>query len=142
MASLNKIMIIGNCGRDPEMRMTPSGKAVASFSVAVNRVYSPGEGGEKREETEWFNVVAWDRLAEICQSYLTKGRQVYVEGRLQTRKWQDREGKERTTVEIVAQQMQMLGGPRDREPAGAAAAPARAAESGESGKFDPDEIPF
>jgi single-strand DNA-binding protein len=140
MGTLNKIMIIGNCGRDPELRMTPNGKPVASFSVAVNRTYSPSDGGERREETEWFNIVAWNRLAEVCQQYVTKGRLVYIEGRLQTRKWQDREGKERTTVEIVANDMQLLGGQRDRDTAPAGAP--RPAEQAESGTFDPDEIPF
>ncbi len=141
MATLNKIMIIGNTGRDAELRMTPNGKPVASFSVAVNRAFTPSDGGERREETEWFNIVAWTRLAEFSQQYVTKGRLVYVEGRLQTRKWQDREQKERTTVEIVANDIQLLGGPRgERAEAGA---PVRAAEgTAESGTFDPDEIPF
>lgn len=142
MASLNKIMVIGNCGRDPELRMTPNGKPVASFSVAVNRGFT-GASGEREEQTEWFNIVAWNRLAEICQQYLTKGRLVYVEGRLQTRKWTDRENQPRTTVEIVANDVQFLSGPRDREAAGAGAATgaARPAEA-EAGTFDPDEIPF
>ncbi len=141
MASLNKIMIIGNCGRDPELRMTPNGKPVASFSVAVNRTYTPSDGGERKEETEWFNIVAWNRLAETCQKYLTKGRLVYVEGRLQTRKWQDREGQQRTTVEIIANDMQFLSAPRDRT---GDAVPAGASESApfDPDKVDPDEIPF
>ncbi len=143
MASLNKIMVIGNCGRDPELRMTPNGKPVASFSVAVNRGFT-GASGEREEQTEWFNIVAWNRLAEICQQYLTKGRLVYVEGRLQTRKWTDRENQQRTTVEIVANDIQFLSGPRgEREPAAAATATTTAPRpEGDTGTFDPDEIPF
>ncbi len=142
MATLNKIMIIGNTGRDAELRMTPNGKPVASFSVAVNRAYTPSDGGERREETEWFNIVAWNRLAEFSQQYVTKGRLVYVEGRLQTRKWQDREQKERTTVEIVANDIQLLGGPRGERAEGVAAPTRGEATPGERGTFDPDEIPF
>jgi single-strand DNA-binding protein len=142
MATLNKIMIIGNTGRDAELRMTPNGKPVASFSVAVNRRFSAGgDGAERREETEWFNIIAWNRLADFSQQYVTKGRLVYVEGRLQTRKWQDREQKERTTVEIVANDIQLLSGPRDRESTGDVSEP-RAAQPAEAGTFDPDEIPF
>ena len=141
MATLNKITIIGNTGRDAELRMTPNGKPVASFSVAVNRKFTPSDGGERKEETEWFNIVAWSRLAEFSQQYVTKGRLVYVEGRLQTRKWQDREQKERTTVEIVANDIQLLGGPRDREAEATVGRPGEPAEAG-TGTFDPDEIPF
>ena len=109
MAGLNKIMIIGNLGSDPEMRYTPSGTAVTSFSVAVNRNYTTG-GGERREETEWFRVNAWDRLAEITNQYLTKGRQVYVEGRLNSRTWTGQDGQQRFTNEIRAFEVQFLGG--------------------------------
>jgi single-strand DNA-binding protein len=137
VASLNKIMIIGNVGRDPELRMTATGKPVASFSVAVNRVGTAPEGGERREETEWFNIVCWQRLAELSQQLITKGRLIFVEGRLQTRKWEDREGQQRTSVEIIANDFQLLDPRRDREPA-MAAAPQQA----EAGSFDPDEIPF
>src|SRR5512140_733853 len=111
---LNKVMIIGRLGRDPEMRYTPNGRPVTAFSVAVNRSWTSGEG-ERREETEWFNVVAWGNLAEICKQYLTKGQQVYVEGRLQTRRWEDSEGTKHTSIEIVASEMMMLG---DRREAG------------------------
>ena len=150
MATLNKIMVIGNTGRDAELRMTPTGKPVASFSIAVNRSFTPSDGGERREETEWFNIVAWSRLAEFAQQYVTKGRLVYVEGRLQTRKWTDREQKERTTVEIVANDIQLLGGPRPERSADAAeggervpaGAPPRREGQGDTGTFDPDEIPF
>jgi single-strand DNA-binding protein len=105
---LNKIMIIGRLGRDPEMRYTPSGKPVTTFSVATSRTWTTAEG-EKRSETEWFNVVAWSNLAEICNQYLTKGRQVYIEGRIQTRQWDDADGTKHQTVEIIANEMIMLG---------------------------------
>lgn len=105
---LNKVMIIGHLGRDPEMRYTPSGRPVTSFSVATSRVWTTPDG-ERREETEWFNVVAWGNLAEICKQYLTKGQQVYVEGRLQTRRWEDQEGKKHSSVEVVASEMIMVG---------------------------------
>lgn len=105
---LNKVMIIGNLGRDPEMRYTPNGRPVTSFSVATSRGYK-GADGERHEETEWFNVVAWGNLAEICKQYLHKGQQVYVEGRLQTRSWEDGEGIQHFRTEIVAKEMVMLG---------------------------------
>lgn len=109
---LNKVMIIGNLGRDPEMRYTPSGKPVTTFSVATSRSWNTSDG-EKREETEWFNVVAWSSLAEICKQYLTKGQQVYLEGRLQTRHWDDQEGNKHTSVEIVANEMIILSERRE-----------------------------
>ncbi len=105
---LNKVMIIGHLGRDPEMRYTPSGRPVTTFSVATSRSWNTSDG-ERRSDTEWFNVVAWGSLAEICKQYLTKGQQVYIEGRLQTRRWEDDDGNKRTTVEIVAKEMIMLG---------------------------------
>ena len=105
---LNKVMIIGNVGRDPEMRYTPSGRPVTSFSVATSRTWTSGEG-ERHEETEWFNVVAWGNLAEICNSHLSKGQQVYVEGRLQTRGWEDDNGKKHFRTELVANEMILLG---------------------------------
>ena len=110
MASVNKVILIGNLGRDPEVRYTPSGAAVCNVSVATTRNWKSKEGGERQEETEWHRVVFYDRLAEIAGEYLRKGRPVYVEGRLKTRKWQDKEGKENYTTEIVADQMQLLGG--------------------------------
>lgn len=105
---LNKVMIIGQLGRDPEMRYTPNGRPVTSFSVATNRSWTSAEG-ERREETEWFNVVAWGNLAEICKAHLTKGQQVYVEGRLQTRGWEDEGGKKHFRTEVVANEMILLG---------------------------------
>jgi single-strand DNA-binding protein len=105
---LNKVMIIGSLGRDPEMRYTPNGRPVTSFSVATSRSWTSAEG-ERREETEWFNVVAWGNLAEICKTHLNKGQQVYVEGRLQTRGWDDGEGKKHFRTELVANEMILLG---------------------------------
>ncbi|MBE0681778.1 MAG: single-stranded DNA-binding protein [Anaerolineales bacterium] len=109
---LNKVQIIGHLGKDPEMRYTPSGKPVTTFSVAVSRSWNSADG-ERHSETEWFNVVAWGNLAEICKQYLVKGQQVYIEGRLQTRRWDDKEGVKHTSVEIVASEMMMLGDRRD-----------------------------
>ncbi len=109
---LNKVMIIGHLGRDPEMRYTPSGRPVTTFTVATSRTWSTGDG-ERHSETEWFNVVAWGNLAEICKQYLTKGQQVYVEGRLQTRRWEDNDGVKHTSVEIVANEMMILSERRD-----------------------------
>lgn len=105
---LNKVMIIGYLGRDPEMRYTPAGRPVTSFSVATSRTWTSAEG-ERREETEWFNVVAWGTLAEICKSHLSKNQQVYIEGRLQTRGWEDETGKKHFRTELVANEMILLG---------------------------------
>jgi single-strand DNA-binding protein len=113
---LNKVMIIGRLGRDPEMRYTPSGKPVTTFSVATHRSWNTSEG-ERRTETEWFNVVAWGNLAEICKEYLAKNRLVYIEGRLQSRHWDDAEGVKHTSVEIVANEMIMLDERRENESA-------------------------
>ena len=110
MASINKVILIGNLGRDPEVRYTPSGAAVCNVSVATTRNWKDKSSGDKVEETEWHRVVFYDRLAEIAGEYLKKGRPVYVEGRLKTRKWQDKDGKDQYTTEIVAEQMQLLGG--------------------------------
>jgi single-strand DNA-binding protein len=109
---LNKVMIIGHLGRDPEMRYTPSGKPVTTFTVAVSRSWNSGDG-ERHTETEWFNIVAWGNLAETCKQYLTKGMLVYIEGRLQTRKWEDKEGQKHSSVEVVANEMTMLSDRRD-----------------------------
>ena len=108
MRGLNKVMIIGQLGRDPEMRYTPSGRPVTSFSVTTTRSWTSSDG-DRREETEWFNVVAWGNLAEICKQYLHKGQPVYVEGRLQTRGWEDQEGKKHFRTELVANEVIILG---------------------------------
>lgn len=105
---LNKVMIIGHLGKDPEMRYTPSGRAVTTFSVATNRSWVTADG-DRKTDTEWFNVVAWGSLAEICAQYLNKGEQVYVEGRLQTRHWEDSDQRQHVNVEIVANEMIILG---------------------------------
>jgi single-strand DNA-binding protein len=133
--SLNKVMLIGNVGRDPEMRYTPSGTPVTSFSVACGRVRNTPDG-ERREETEWFNIVAWDKLAETVSQYLTKGQKVYVEGRLQTRSWEGQDGQKRSRTEVVANTLIFLS-PKQR-PGG----------TEESGTFDNtedasvDDLPF
>ena len=110
MASINKVILIGNLGRDPEVRYTPNGNAVCNVTIATSRNWKDKTSGDKVEETEWHRVVFYDRLAEIAGEYLKKGRSVYVEGRLKTRKWQDKEGKDNYTTEVIADNMQMLGG--------------------------------
>ena len=110
MASVNKVIIIGNLGKDPEVRYAPSGSAIANVTIATSRNWKDKTSGERQEETEWHRVVFYDRLAEIAGEYLKKGKSVYVEGRLKTRKWTDKEGVEKYTTEIVADNMQMLGG--------------------------------
>ena len=142
---INKAILVGNLGQDPEMRYTQSGQPLTTFSVATNRRWT-GTDGEPQEETTWHNIVAWGKLAEICNEYLSKGRQVYVEGRLQTRQYEDREGVTRYRTEIVALDMQMLGG-RPRGGAGEAAEGAAGAagaggELSEGERITPDDIPF
>ena len=110
MASINKVIIIGNLGRDPEVRYTPNGSAVCNLGIATTRNWKNKDSGERQEETEWHRVVMFDRLAEIAGEYLKKGRPVYIEGRLRTRKWTDKDGVEKYTTEIYAEQMQLLGG--------------------------------
>lgn len=109
---LNKVMLIGNLGRDPEMRYTPTGKPVTSFSVATTRTWVTADG-ERHEATEWFNVVAWRELAEICHQHLSKGCRVYVEGRLQTRSWETANGQRHYRTEVVADEMILLETPAD-----------------------------
>ncbi len=115
MASVNKAIVLGNLGADPELRYTPGGRAVANFNMATTRSWN-SKDGEKKEETEWHKIVAWDRLAEICGEYLKKGSPVYIEGRMQTRSWEDKSGAKRYTTEIVALEMQMLGQRQSSEP--------------------------
>jgi single-strand DNA-binding protein len=146
MASVNKVILIGNLGRDPELRYTQSGQAVANFTLATTERFGGREGGEQREQTEWHRIVTWGKTAENCAQYLSKGRSVYVEGRIQTRDWEDKDGNKRTTTEIVAQRVQFLGGPRSGSGAGAGSGaappepppPPAEPESGGPG----DEIPF
>ena len=146
---VNKVILVGNLGKDPELSYLPSGQSVAKFTMATNRKYKD-KSGELKEETEWHNIVAWGKLGEISAQYLKKGRQAYVEGRIRSRKWEDREGKPRTTVEIVADEVVLLGG-RGEEAAVAparstgAARPAQPSEDfGEpaSQEITDDDIPF
>ena len=138
---LNKCMIIGRLGKDPEMRYTANGSAVTTFSVATSRVFT--QNGERREETEWFNVVTWARLAETCAQYLTKGRLVYVEGRIQTRQYEDQQGQKRYFTELVAQEVKFLGGGRDEGGGGGFGGGAGFATGPDNeGDIDPDDLPF
>jgi single-strand DNA-binding protein len=138
---LNKVMIIGNLGRDPEMRYTANGTAVTEFSVAATERYT--SNGQQQERTEWFNVVTWARLAETCAQYLTKGRQVYVEGRLQTRSWDGQDGQKRYRTEVIAENVRFLGGGAggggDRRESFDAGPPVGADAGGD---IDPDDLPF
>jgi single-strand DNA-binding protein len=133
MASVNKLIVIGNVGSEPEMRFTPNGNPVTSFRVATNWRFTTGQG-ERKEETEWFTVVAWNRLAEQCNQFLTKGRLVYVEGRLRSRTWEGQDGGKHFRNEIVADKVTFL----DRQ--AAAAQPEEGGE--EAGELSPDDIPF
>ncbi|MCL2678836.1 MAG: single-stranded DNA-binding protein [Dehalococcoidia bacterium] len=135
MVSLNKVMLIGNVGGDPEMRFTPSGSPVTSFSVATNRFYKTPEG-EKRQETDWFNIVTWSKLAEQCNQFLAKGRLVYVEGRLHNRSWDGNDGQKHYRTEIVASQVTFL----DRQDAGMAPVEKTEEVGGDLG--EPGDIPF
>ena len=137
MASLNKVMIIGNLGSEPEMRFTPNGNPVTSFRVATNRVYNTPEG-ERREETEWFTVITWGRLAEQCNQFLSKGRLVYTEGRLRTRTWEGQDGQKHYRTEVIANRVTFL----DRQ--AAAPLPEERVEEvgGGGGEWAPEDIPF
>jgi single-strand DNA-binding protein len=144
MASLNKVMLIGNLGKDPEVRYTTSGTPVASFSIATTEKFK-NRNGEFEEKTEWHNITLWGKLAEIAGEYLHKGKSVYIEGRLQTRKWQDRDGRDRWTTEIVGDKMQMLGGKGDGGGGRGRAPeePSYESPSYEEPSFNPDDdIPF
>ncbi len=136
---LNKVQIIGHLGRDPELRYTPSGRPVTTFTVAVSRSWNTVDG-ERHNETEWFNVVAWGNLAEICKQYLNKGQQVYIEGRLQTRRWDDKEGTKHTSVEVVANEMMMLGDRREHN--SHPQQPSEAAAEENTMAPNEDEFPF
>jgi len=138
---LNKAILIGNLGRDPEVRYTPSGVAVANFTIATSENWTNKEG-QKETRTEWHRIVAFGKLAEICGEYLSKGRQVYIEGRIQTRDWEDKEGIKRYTTEIVANQMLMLGG-RDMGDSGRSQDPPTSEFPGSPGPGpEDDDIPF
>jgi single-strand DNA-binding protein len=146
---INKVLLIGNLGADPELRHTSAGQAVAELRVATGRKWQ-AKDGTQRDETEWHRVVVWGEQAEHCAKYLAKGRQVYVEGRLQTRKWQDKEGRDRYTTEVVAQVVQFLGGRELGAGEGASSGRASSAappaeqrgEQGWQAEDDDDPIPF
>jgi single-strand DNA-binding protein len=145
MASVSKIILIGNVGRDPELKMTPNGRAVCEFSIAVNRVSGKSDTGERVEQTDWYRISCWAGLAERAQQMITKGRLVYVEGRFTPREYTDREGKNRMSLDVSASDFQMLDPRRDREGGmgGPAAGPdAGKGPNGDKPGFDPDEIPF
>lgn len=154
MASVNKVILVGNLGRDPETRYMPDGAAITNVSVATSFQWNDKASGEKKEETEWHRIVFRGKLAEIAGEYLKKGSQVYVEGRLRTRKWQDKDGQDRYTTEVVAERMQMLGSragageprtePRTEPAMESKAAEPKAAAKKPAGKFDDmeDDIPF
>jgi single-strand DNA-binding protein len=143
MAGINKVIIVGNLGRDPEVSYMPSGKAVTKFSVATSETWKDKTTGEKKERTEWHRIIAYDKLGEICGEYLAKGRQVYVEGKLQTRSYDDKEGVKRYTTEIIASDVQFLGG---REPGSgrptSGGAPPRDMGGGQGPPPGDDDIPF
>ena len=142
MAGVNKAILIGNLGRDPELRYTQGGQAVANFSIATTESFTTKDG-RRDERTEWHRIVVWGKTAENCAQYLSKGRTVYVEGRIQTREWENKEGQKQRTTEIVAQTVQFLGGPR-----GDAGAPRTPAPGGEAaggaaaGEPPPGDVPF
>lgn len=134
--SLNKCIIIGNVGRDPEMRYTPQGTPVTSFTVAVNRTFGGRDGGEPREETDWFRVTAWNKLAETCNQYLTKGTLVYVEGRVTLDEWDGTDGQHHARLCLVANDMRMLSGKGDTVGVGVGR------DEALGGDVEPDDIPF
>jgi single-strand DNA-binding protein len=140
MASVNKIILIGRVGRDPEVRYTSSGSPVASFSIATDESFK-SRNGEQQKHTEWHKVVAWNKLAEICGEYLTKGKLVYIEGSIRSRQWEDQSGNKRTSCEIIARNMQMLGSRSDAERAAAGSRPAASQETGSEERYDAGSEP-
>lgn len=150
MSGVNKVILIGRLGQDPEVRYTPSGQAVANFTMATSENWT-GKDGQKQERTEWHRIVVWGRLAELCKDYLRKGRQVYIDGKLQTRSWDDKEGKKRYTTEIVANTVQFLGTAPDKVETDSTTSTTEYSQSESSSvpPFEPnvthisdDEIPF
>jgi len=141
MAGLNKVMLIGNLGKDPEMRYTANGKAVTQFTLACNRTYNSPDG-ERREETDWFNIVVWEKLAELCSQFLTKGRQAYVEGRLHTRSWDAQDGTKQYRTEVVAQTVLFLGGGAGQGGGGAGRMERFDDAAAVPAGVDPDDLPF
>ena len=151
MAGINKVILVGNLGKDPEVRSTPGGQRVANFSLATSRAWT-SQDGQKQEKTEWHSIVAWGKLADICERYLTKGKQIYVEGRLETRSWQDKEsGQTKYRTEVICETMQMLGrAGADRNGEGGYEPPSRGGAPDESyapaggggGPAPDDDLPF
>lgn len=141
MAGINKVIIVGRLGQDPEVRYTPDGTAVANFSVATSTEWKDKSTGEKKEKTEWHRCVAWRRLGEICGEYLSKGRQVYIEGRIETRDWEDKDGVKRYTTEIIASQMQMLGDKGDSSGEHRVVGPKPAQNKDTSNPYSKDYVP-
>jgi single-strand DNA-binding protein len=141
MASVNRVILIGNLGRDPEVRYTQNGSAVANFTLATNEVWTD-KGGERQERTEWHRIVVWGKQAEIVREHLTKGKQVYVEGSIQTRQWDDREGNKRQTTEIKALRVVMLGRPEPGESRAHTAVASSDAAGDDAGPPPDDDIPF
>jgi single-strand DNA-binding protein len=147
--SVNKVILIGRLGKDPELKYTASGTPFCRFSMATDDTWNDKTSGERQEKTEWHNIVVWDRLAEICNQYLTKGKLIYIEGKLQTREWDDQEGNKRRTTEVVARDMVMLGG-NTGEGAGGGQRRAASAEGGSgsmssstsTSTITDDDIPF
>jgi|SRR5271165_2677174 len=140
--SVNKVILVGRLGKDPEVRFTGGGQAVANFTMATDYSYKD-RNGERQKRTEWHRIVAWRKLAEIVQQYLKKGSLIYIEGRIETREWQDKEGQKRYTTEIIANEMRMLGGRSDGMAAGAGAtAPAGASRGEDSDHASPAEEPM
>ncbi|MBI4403353.1 MAG: single-stranded DNA-binding protein [Deltaproteobacteria bacterium] len=148
--SVNKVILIGRLGADPEVRYTSSGGAVANFNLATNESWND-KNGQKQERTEWHKIVVWGKLGELCGQYLSKGRQAFVEGRLQTKDWTDKEGNKRYTTEVIAQSVQFLGGPGDRAsqagtndfaPSGQANVDSPAPAEGTESSLSDDEVPF
>ena len=145
--SINKVILIGRLGKDPELKYTAGGTPFCRFSMATDDVWNDKSSGERQEKTEWHNVVAWDRLAEICNQYLTKGRLVYIEGSLQTREWDDQEGNKRRITEVRARDMVMLGGNQEnaggqRRAAAAEGVGGGATSASSAATITDDDIPF
>ncbi|MFT4879133.1 MAG: single-strand DNA-binding protein [Flavobacteriales bacterium] len=141
MAGINKVILLGNLGRDPEIKHLPSGVAVCSFSIATSESYTDKQSGEKRTNTEWHNIVLWRKLAETAEKYLRKGSQVYIEGKIRTRSWDDEGGQKRYATEVVGDVMQLLGKPdgNQSQPSNAAA---QSQPSGDDNVGDADDLPF
>jgi single-strand DNA-binding protein len=146
VAGVNKVILVGNLGSDPEVRTTPGGQRVANFRLATSRQWT-GQDGQRQEKTEWHSIVAWGKLADICERYLTKGKQVYVEGRLETRSWQDKENQTRYKTEVICDTMQMLGRAGDRSGDGGMETPAKGGSAPDetyqpAGGASDDDLPF